>query len=192
MPFLNCGGSIAKVFRHYKRKIKLFSFSAIRPKCAIISAMKYALIVFAVLIAAVSTCRAQAQYSRRSVTHTTTVSQTTEYVDGTPQRVQVPQPISTVEAQGKPPVIVRQQPMQKCPRCKGEGVVKEWADCEVCAGAGYVPDGVYVKYGISGRTATQKQRRKRCDACKGSMGWAGKVKRDVQCPRCNGSGSIPK
>lgn len=81
---------------------------------------------------------------------------------------------------------------QKCPKCKGEGVVKEWIDCEQCAGTGKVPDGVFKKRGISGRTSTIQTRQKRCPACKDSIGWSGKVKRDVQCPRCNGSGVVPK
>ena len=176
---------------------KLYNISSPKRKTAnMIHHRTHAILVLAAIVLTYS---AMSQTDRR---HRVGSRSVTVYSDAEPPAT--PQPATaqpgprqwtcdriTPAAQAQPPPLPPGK-TQKCPRCKGEGVVKEWVDCEQCAGTGKVPDGVFRKRGISGRTATIQTRQKRCPACKDSIGWSGKVKRETQCPRCNGSGTIPK
>ena len=111
--------------------------------------------------------------------------------NGGDMRTPQPQQIKAASDQPTPPPIIIKQDTIKCPKCKGEGLIKQWQTCASCNGSGFVYDGG-VKKSYTWRKTKYRQTKTRCGACMNSVAGVGKVKVEVPCPRCNGSGVIIK
>ena len=89
--------------------------------------------------------------------------------------------------------VEKSEQVVTCSQCRGKGFQSKWMTCPVCNGTAEIiteiQNGSMYDIRHSSLRKPTKANRQRCQSCIKSAK-RGKVKEDVECPKCKGAGKV--